>query len=878
MRLHEVGGRMSKSVRLGIWYLAGFLLAGSPSFAQQFVPPTKPEVSIERIDVRGNRRIKEEDVRFYIQARPGDAYDEERLQLDLRALYKEAKWFEKIQITSMDGDTGKIVTFTVEEKPLIREIKYVGAKSFTESNILDHFKERKVGITVDSVYEPSKARAAERALRELLLQNGKPLGTVRTELENVPPSSVRLNFVIDEGPKVRIGDIRFVGNTVFPESDLKAALKLTKERGLMTVFKGTDKYHREKMEYDLETNLRAYYQEHGYMQAQIGEPLTRIFEGPRGNIPMFRKTKEQFLVEIPIEAGDQYRIGELKLNNCGIFNCEALLRMFDLNKGDVLNYKKVKTAVDNIKKLYGDYGFIDVELLQDFSPKPDAKMVDIAFDVNPGKQFLVHRINFDGNTKTRDKVMRREFNLEEGRVFSSRLLDVSVQRLNMLGYFEKIEEKDYTVQPDQKTSMVDVNVKVKEKSQQSIGLTGGISGISGSFIGFNYQTNNFMGRGESLEFALTAGTRQTDFIVSFTEPYFLDTRWNGGVSVFNSRNRFDTYSVYGYTDYNTGKPSELFTQHTTGVTVNFSRSIGLSWWRFGASYTYQHISVTDIAPGYEAFALSQFAGYAPGGDPEAALSGIIRSEITPSLSFNTTNAFFNPTRGTSLTLAVGIAGMGLGGDFNLVRPTVEFRHFLPDKWLSNRRNTIGIRLVGQYVKTFKGSTVPFFDRFFIGGETTIRGFDIRSISPLAITATRVLDGQGNPVIDLKTGLASINRYINPIGGDITGLLNAEYRIPIAGPLTVAAFFDMGMTSVTDRSALDVYGGNTTNTLIDSSNYVPRSSTGVEISFMLPMVNAPFRLIFAYNPQIFERTVMVGTIPFGIKEPNHDVKFTVGRSF
>ena len=155
------------------------------------------------------------------------------------------------------------------------------------------------------------------------------------------------------------------------------------------------------------------------MQAQIGDPLTRIFEGPRGNIPMFRKTKEQFLVEIPIEAGDQYHIGELKLNNCGIFNCEALLRMFDLNKGDVLNYKKVKSAVENIKKLYGNYGFIDVELLQDFKPQPDTKMVDIAFDVNPGKQFLVHRINFDGNTKTRDKVMRREFNLEEKEEYSA---------------------------------------------------------------------------------------------------------------------------------------------------------------------------------------------------------------------------------------------------------------------------------------------------------------------------------------------------------------------------------------------------------------------------------------------------------------------------
>ena len=871
---------MSKRVNGGIWALLGLLLSGLPAFGRQ-VPqqqPAKPEILIERIDVRGNRRIKEDDVRFYIQARAGDVYDEERLQLDLRALYKEAKWFENIEITSIDGDTGKIVTFLLKEKPLIRGIEYKGAKSFTESNILDHFKERKVGITIDSVYEPAKARAAERALKELLLQNGKPLGTVRSELEDVPPSSVRLKFIIDEGPKVRIGDIRFVGNTVFPEKTLKGALKLTKERGLITMFKGTDKYHAEKLDYDLETNLRAYYQEHGYMQVQIGEPLTRIFEGPRGKIPMFRKTKEQFLVEIPIDAGEQYHIGALKLEDCGAFNCEALLKMFALNQGDVLNYKLIKSTVENIKKLYGNYGYIDVELLQDYKPQPGGKLVDITFNVNPGKQFFVHRIEFDGNTKTRDKVMRREFSLEEGKIFSSAALDMSVQRLNMLGYFDKIEEKDYSVTPDQKTSLVDVNVKVKEKSQQSIGLTGGISGISGSFIGLNYQTNNFMGRGESLEFSLMAGTRQTDFVVSFTEPYLLDTRWNMGVSVFNSRNRFDTYSVYGYTDFVTGKPNELFTQRTTGLTVNLSRPIALSWWRLGLSYTYQKISVDNIAPGFEAFALGQFTGFTPGGDANQALRGIIRSELTPSLSFNSTNAYFNPTRGSSLNLSVGVAGGILGGDFNMIRPSVEFRHFIPDRWISNRRNTIGIRLAGQYVKPFSHSAVPFFDRFFIGGETTIRGFDIRSITPIAITSTRILDSQGNPVIDLTNGLARIDRSMSPIGGDFMGLMNAEYRIPIAGPLSVAAFYDVGVASVIDFSALNVFGTNTTNSLIRATNWVPRSSFGAEVSFMLPMVNAPFRLIFAFNPQVLNKTVMVGTVPFTFQEPRRDIKFTIGRSF
>lgn len=869
---------MSKLVKAGrIWYLVGFLLSGSLASAQQPQQPKK-EVIIERIDIRGNRRMKEDDVRSYITSHAGDVYDEERLSFDLRSLYKEAKLFENIEITSTEGDAGKIVTFLLKEKPLIREIKYSGNKSFTESNILDHFKERKVSIAPDSVYEPGKVRAAERALKELMVQNGRPLGTVRSELEDVPPSTVRLKFIMDEGPKVRIGDIRFVGNKIYSDDELKAALKLTKERGPISLFKGSDKYYQEKLEYDLETNLRAYYQERGYLQAQIGEPLTRIFEGPRGHIPMLRKTKEQFLVEIPVEAGDQYRLGELKVTNCGVLDCTKLAAVFGMNKGDILNYKKVKSTIDFIKKQFGNIGYIDADLIPEQTPHPDTKTVDLTFNMEPGKQFIVHRLMFEGNTKTRDKVMRREFQLEEGKVFSTQLLDIGVQRLNMLGYFDKIEEKDYSVTPDQKTSMVDVNVKVKEKSQQSIGLTGGVSGISGSFIGMNYQTNNFLGRGESLELSVTAGTRTTDFILSFNEPYLMDTRWNMGVSLFNERNRFDTYSVFGITDVTTGQPTELFTQRTSGVTLSMSRMLARSWWRLGASYTYQRISIGNIAGGFESFALGQFTGFAPGGDAAAALKGIIRSEVTPSLSFNNTNAFFNPTKGHSITLSVGIAGSVLGGDFNLVRPTVEYRHFFPDKWLSHRRNTFGFRLVGQYVKAFSGSTVPFFDRFFIGGETTIRGFDIRSISPLVVTSTRIVDANGNPVIDLSNGLAQINRSINPIGGDAMGLFNGEYRIPIAGPLSMAAFYDVGLSTVTDKNGLGVFGGLTTNALAESSNRVVRSSTGLEVSFMLPMVNAPFRLIFAFNPQTYRNTVMVGTVPVSILEPRHDIKFTIGRSF
>jgi outer membrane protein insertion porin family len=862
---------MSKLATIGTWFFLGFLAFCSLASAQQ---PQRP--TIERIDLRGNRRIPEDTIRFYIQSRVGEVYDVNRLELDLRALYK-ANFFENIEIQERDGDTGKIVTFVFKEKPLIRAITYEGNKSFTESNILEHFKDRKVGLTVDSQYDPSKIRAAERALKELLEQNGKPLGTVRSEVESIPPSSVRVRFIMDEGPKVRIGQIRFVGSRVFSDGQLKKSLKLDKERGPVTMFKGTDKYNEAKLEADLETNLKAFYKEHGYMQVQVGNPVTRIFEGQRGMIPMFRKTKQQFFIEIPIEAGEQFRIGKLDIENCGVFKCEALATLFGLKKGDVVNFKRIKDTLEGIKKLYGSQGYINWSYIPEQNFDPKAKTMDLSFKFEPDKQFFVNRINFSGNTKTRDKVMRREFVLEEGRVFSSQALDMSVLRLNQLGFFDKIEEKDYEVKPNDKTGMVDVNLKVKEKSMQSIGLTGGVSGISGSFIGMNYTTNNFLGRGETLEFNVQLGTRQTDFVVSFTEPYLLDTRWSLGLSLFNQRLSYDTYSVFGLASNNGSRPTQLFTQRTTGTTLSMNRRLRRSFWSLGTSYTFQKIGIGNIAPGFETYALGQLVGFAPGGDPKAALNGILRSEITPTLSYNSTNNYFNPTRGSALTFSVPVSGGVLQGDFSMVRPTIEFRHFIPDRWISHGRNTLGFRFMGEYVRSYSNSSVPFFDRFFIGGETTIRGFSIRSISPLAISATPVLDFRGNPVIDLNTGLKKISRSIIAIGGDTMGVFNGEYRIPIAGPMSMAAFYDLGITRVSNSQSLGSFGASAV-TLVGSSNTAFRGSTGLEFQFLLPVVSAPFRLIFAFNPQVYEDTIHVGAASTHIKEANHDIKFTIGRSF
>jgi outer membrane protein insertion porin family len=831
---------------------------------------------IEAIEVRGNRRVPEETIRSYILSRENEPYEPTRLEYDLRSIYK-ANYFDYIEIQARDGDTGKIVTYIVKEKPLIRSIEYEGNKSFTESDILDAFKEQKVGLTVDSQYDPAKIAAAKRTLRELMIQSGKPLGSVREEIENIPPASVRVRFVMDEGAKVRIGKIRFTGDKIFSDKQLRSALELQKERDMITMFKGTDKYHREKLLADIEINLKAFYQEHGYMTVQVGDPVTRIFEGPRGMMPFMRKTKQQFFIEIPIEAGDQFRLGKLTIENCGIFKCEPFVNSFNWKEGAVVNFKRIRDTLEEIKKFYGNAGYINFAYIPEVNIDPENKTYDLSVTFEPDKLFLVRRINFLGNTKTRDKVMRREFTLEEGMVFSSASLDRSILRLNQLGFFEPIEEEDYEVKPNEKEGKVDVDVTVKEKSMQSIGFTGGVSGISGSFIGINYTTNNFMGRGESLELSLTGGTRTSNFYIAFTEPYLLDTKWSLGLQVFNQRYRYDTYGTFGYTSI-IGDPTELFTQRTTGVTVSLNRRIGYTPWSVGGSYSFQKIRISSVAPGFEPYALGQFAGLSPSGNPYSALEGILRSELTPMVSYNTTNHYFYPTQGTRFTFSTAVAGGLFGGDFSMVRPSVQYRRFFPDRWLSGGRNVFAFNFQGQYIQAFNNSSVPFFDRFFIGGENTIRGFDIRSISPIAISTSPIYDSSGNPIIDLKTGLPKVSQpFPTPVGGDTVGIFNFEYRIPIAGPLSVAGFYDVGIARITREESLGTFTVGDVQVL-DSTNNTLRGSTGVEVQFTLPVVNAPFRLIFAYNPQRLTENIRIGTQTFLLREPSSDIKFTVGRSF
>src|SRR5687767_8499968 len=506
---------------------------------------------VENVDITGNRRLRKEDILYWVQTRPGDPYNAAQVERDLQTILG-LNFFDKTstRVLIEDGPRGGVnVIFEVKELPIIRDLQFEGLSSVSESDVLKAFRERRVGISKESIYDPLKSRNALRVMKEVLSSSGHPNATIEERTDEVSATSTALTYVIDEGDRVRVMDIQFEGNQVFSDGSLRGSMKLVKEAGLISRFRGQDILDRQKLEYDLR-NVDNHMRSKGYLQARHGEPRVESVGRKRTGfpilpLPFLSSVDEGLRVTVPIVEGKLFRIGEMKIEGNSIFSEDNIRQVIGLNKGDVANGEKIgKALFENLKKYYGAQGFIEytaepTPTFKDNPQKPDEGVVDFVITIEEGKQFSLRRLEFIGNTFTRDNVLRREVLLNEGDIYNQTAWEYSIIKLNQLGYFDPIDkDKDADFRTNDEEATVDVNLKVKEKGRQQISFNGGLSGIGGSFFGLEYSTNNLAGRGEILSFNLGAGNRQQSLQFTYQEPYFRDRPIAVGFSVFASRYRF----------------------------------------------------------------------------------------------------------------------------------------------------------------------------------------------------------------------------------------------------------------------------------------------------------------------------------------------------
>jgi outer membrane protein insertion porin family len=927
--------------------LVALLLAGlSPVWAQSDI--------VSEINVIGNRRIPAETIRARIFTKPGDIYDPAALERDFNSLWNTG-YFEDIKFTREQTPKGWRINVQVKEKPTIREITYTGHPSVSDSDILDRFKQDKVGLVVESQYDPTRIKRAEVSLKGLLSEHGRQFATIRTEVRQIPPAAVGITFVVKEGPKVKVGKIIFEGNKAIKSRVLRAAMKNLKPVGiphsifLESIFAKT--YDATKLEEDTE-RVRAEYQDRGYFKAAVNDPKTEIHDtGHRGgHIPLLQSGPGKAVdITMVVDEGDEYRLGKITFkNNKAISNVAALRSLFPLKDGDIFSRAKIAKGLENLRKAYGEYGYINYTGVPSTTFDDEKKLAFLEIDIDEGKQFNVRRIEFQGNTTTRDKVIRRELALEEGGVYNSRLWELSLLRLNQLSYFDQLKPDDPNVTDkklDEKDGLVDLTLKVHEKGKNSIGLNGGVSGLEGAFIGLNYSTNNFLGLGETLQLQFSFGNLAKSATFGFTQPYMFDRPLQFGFTTFYNKISYDQarqLSIFSGQSVNNLSSAVLqnlqnYSQSSLGFTTSLSYPLRRSFKRLGVTYTLDRSTLLPLSTASKTlFDFIQFRGIS---GPNA-VNGIITSKIFPNFSMSTLDSGISPHSGRSITAGFELAG--IGGTVHSIRPIVQYKRFIP---VQNRRNAIGFTLNGSFISGYGGLVAPPFQRAYMGGENDIRGFDIRSISPVAflpssnvITLTNpdgspVPKNPSNPRQGNWTIPIPVDQIVFP-GGDFSAWSNLEYRITIAGPVAIAPFVDTGMDSILRPSQLQIaqvqydqvistyfgcptldagyncQGGAILNPrpkqdlqVLGSTNWKPHMSTGLELQMFLPVVNAPFRIYWAYNPlrldtletppipitrsmfpagaagdYTFHQAVTTYSPSFQLREPRKTFRFTVATTF
>ena len=874
--------------------VGAFVMAAGPVFAQQAPAapagapaticgqPIPPPVSLPPAgsppviyliapcwEAQGNQTLVEPATYlYYIQLRastpstgvwvPYDEAAEKTIREDFHRLYNTG-FLDNVSVSERDyvfsnGVIGKLITYDMEERERVKIVDYKGSKQIEESKIDERLKEQNLQIRTDSFIDTGLVRKVATVVQDLMREKGYQAATVTPEIVEMPggPKLVHITFKVEEGPKIKIRNIDFVGNQDVPDSKLRRQMKENKQRMIwVRMFAGRSTYQEAKFDEDAEKVL-AYYRDRGYITARVGQPELVVVSTASDN-----KTRTVDL-RIPVTEGTRYRVGDFSFDGNTVVKSDDLRPMFKVATGSFYSEKDIRKGLEKAREVYGAGGYFEFTGYPDYKFRdqanpaepetPDAlkaeapapagpPVVDVVMRMQEGKQYFVNRITFTGNTTTHDNVIRREVRLVEDGVFNTEALKFSVKRLNQLGYFKALEgTKDVDVQKTPGAdNKVDVKLKLEEQNRNQLTFGAGVSEFEGFFGQMSFSTANFMGRGESLTVSVQSGSRAQNYQLSFTEPFLFDRNITGGANLFRRDIRY------------VGQ----FTQETLGGVLSFGFPVGRGFTRMFTNYSYEKVRVTEISDVYTDPLVLARNPYLRdslliGQDGERIIS-----KVVPSLIHNTVDNPITPTTGKRFSLSMDLAG--IGGNTNYYKPMMEAVVY----WKQNSRFTLGWRAQYEYIHSFSGSKeLPIFEKLFLGGEYSIRGFDIRTVGPQ----------------DSTTGLV--------LGGNKSFLINVEELIAIAGPVRLVLFYDAGQVQpgpeVIGPSPFTPEGAFFGSTLVPGKNFNLRdfkTSTGLEVRFFMPVLNVPFRLIFAYNPQ--RDGVLDNTLQ---PQKSFQFRFAVGSTF
>ncbi|RLA94431.1 MAG: outer membrane protein assembly factor BamA [Deltaproteobacteria bacterium] len=687
------------------------LINGVDILAQRIGNKISGKVIVTGISIHGNRLIEDEAILYQIKTRVGDVFSQEKIQEDIQNIYNMG-YFNDIKVDSTDEPLGKKITFIVKENPEITEIRITGNKEVGTSEIQDE-----LDIKLHTILDYNKVKDNALKIRRFYKGKGYYNALVDYKVQYLGSDKAAVIFEIVEHHPMKIKKITFVGNKNLKSKKIKKIME-TREKSLLSFITGAGTFKEEALQHDLD-RIRAFYYDHGYLDIKVGEPKITHDE-------------KWIYITIPVEEGEQYRISEVKIAGDLIEPEENLLKQVKVTKDELFNRKKIHDDIMALTDLYGEYGYAFADITPLTNINADNKTVVLTYDIAKGQKVYFEKINITGNTRTRDKVIRREMRIREEDLYSNKKLKKSRERINNLGYFEEVK---INTQKGSAPNKMTLEVKVKEKPTGMISAGAGYSSVDNLVGIFQISQNNFMGKGLRLTLMAQLGGNSR-YRIALTEPYLFDKEISAG---------FDLFSIdLEYEDFDT---------ENKGVGLSLGVvPFGLEDYRLGFEYNYSDVKISDVEPD---------ADY----EIRASEGTTQTSSITTSLTRDTVDDRFYPMRGSVNSISLELAGGLLGGE-NFFKMIIDSRWYFPFKW----ETAFMARGSAGYAKGYGGDDLPVFERFFLGGLDSLRGFEYRSVGPR---------GKENPG--------------DVVGGNKMMLFNFEYLFPLikAAKIRGLVFFDMG---------------------------------------------------------------------------------------
>jgi outer membrane protein insertion porin family len=690
------------------------LLLGPFSALAQAPTPTDRQILVKEIGVQGNRRVQEAVILGRVGAKIGTPFVANRTSEDIRAIFSLG-FFDDVQVKVEDFEGGVKLTYMVVERPFVRDIVFAGNKKEDSATL-----QEKIELKLGSVYNPVEVNKGADKLKEYYEQEGYFEVGIAPEIEKLPDGDVTVTYRIAEGRRISLDQIVIEGAQGLTPKQVKGAMD-TQEREYI-VLRGT--VQRQRLDEDVDRIIQLY-NDFGYVQARVESSEIQV-----------DREKARATIRIVVVEGPQFKVGGVDVMGNAVLPVEEIRKRVELKTGDVFSRSKLRDSVKGITDLYSAVGRASADVSPNTLQDTPGRLVNIVFEINEGPETYVERINISGNTRSEEKILRREIPMAEGDLFTSQKLARAKQKLTNLNYFDKVEAK---TAPGSAKDKVIVNIDVTEKPTGLFSIGGGYSSQDGVLGTLDLSQRNFLGKGWEVFLRLRGGDKLQTGTIGFTEPWLFDQPLAAGFDIFNTRRILPDYTV-----------------NSLGGDIRLGHPLG-EYSRWNAIYRVSQDRITNVNPLGSPELISQEGTH-------------LISLVGLSLSRDTRDSVYDPTRGTTVSLGMDFAGVGFGEKF--ARSVFSTTYFQPMPWLDH---VLSFRLMAGYSFGWSKNPVPLFERFYLGGSNSLRQFKSFQVSPKDNTGTR-------------------------IGGNSELLGTVEYQIPLFFGIKAAVFYDVGQVWGPDLSA------------------------------------------------------------------------------